>query len=530
MLEHVSLQQERFRTPGLRADGRGIAIGERGLLRFATLTQVVGFFRAFTEEQSLDHILPTLRIFKGRSQVQGLELLVDLPSQGSHMLDRAAAIARLLRGEVYTGRSPHFVRYRDGSAPFGYDAQKLVNVKEGVALYDRSGPLTLADEGEVNFRGLILSLTLGRKRSDPVGAGSLYIRVPLGLRSAVQRFLWERSIRAGVAALEREGTGRFDEGTSFFLYRCETFPKRLVPLFAGLPGVELYFTRRSNVFVERSFEHPFALESCRKALDDDAMYFFSGTRQTVDRVSGEAVFTDVEALKHVDLKDPSLRPEVEAALLSDGAPPPAGWSAEAVRDALHYPVHLIRRTTAPSAAAAVYIQSAQEMGWFKRLVYALPESALETYQMAVTNRGCVVVNRDGVEFIPIGLQLREVFPNVFLPNALQFSPPLSYDQLQQHLGLRSGHCYFMPAGTTQAFSLEERAMRPIAQYLLADVDLAEATPTHAEPLALSDAVELVNRDVGYFALWGHNLRGTALSDGPKVTQPMPALPPPAEDP
>lgn len=528
MLEHVSLQQERFRTPGLRADGRGIAIGERGLLRFATLTQVVGFFRAFTEEQSLDHILPTMRIFKGRSQVQGLELLIDVPSQGSHMLDRAAAIARLLRGEVYTGRSPHFVRYRDSGAPFGYDAQRLVNIKAGVALYDRSGPLALEEDGEINFRGLILSLTLGRKREEVLGATNLYVRVPLGLRNAVQRFLWERSIRAGVAQLEREGSGRFDDGAEFFLYRCESFPKRLVPLFSGLPGVELYFTRRSNVFVERGFRHPFALESCRKALDDDAMYFFSGTRDTVDHVAGDAVFTDIEALKHVDVKDPALRPDREAALLADGAQPPPGWTAQAVTDALHYPVHLIRRATAPSAAAAVYIESAQQMAWLKRLVYALPESALEAYQMAVTDRGCVVVNRQGVEFVPIGLQLREVFPNVFVPNALQFSPPLSYDQLQRHLGLRAGHCYFMPLGLTQAFSLDERALRPIAQHLLADVDLAEATAVHAEPLALNDAIELVNKDVGYFALWGHNLRGTRLDDAPTVTQPLPALPPPED--
>lgn len=531
MLEHVSLQQERFRTPGLRADGRGIAIGERGLLRFATLTQVVGFFRAFTEEQSLDHILPTLRIFKGRSQVQGLELLVDLPSQGSHMLDRAAAIARLLRGEVYTGRSPHFVRYRDSGAPFGYDAQRLVNVKAGVALYDRSGPLALSEDGEVNFRGLILSLSLARKRTDPVGAGSLFVRVPPGLRNAVQRFLWERGIRAGVARLEREGTGRFDDGSAFFLYRCESFPKRLLPLFAGLPGVELYFTRRSNVFVERGFTHPFALESCRKALDDDAMYFFSGTRNSVDRVAGEAVFTDIEALKHVDVKDPSLRPEAEAQLLQGNVKPPTGWSAQDVTDALHYPVHLIRRSTAPSAAAAVYIQTAQQMGWFKRLVYALPESALERYQMAVTDKGCVVVNRAGVELIPIGMQLREVFPNVFIPNAQQFSPPLSYEQLQKHLGLRPSNCYFMPAGLTQAFSLDERALQPIAQYLLADVDLSEATPAHTEPLALADAIEMVNEDLGYFALWGHNLRGVALEKGGATsTQPLPALPPPSEEP
>ncbi|MEL6178751.1 MAG: hypothetical protein AAFS10_07345, partial [Myxococcota bacterium] len=186
MLEQVALNQERFRAPGLRTDSRGIAIGERGLLRFGTLSQVVGFFRAFTEEQSLDYLLPTLRIFKARSRIQGLEILVDLPSQGSHMLDRAAAITRLLRGEVFTGRSPHFVRYRDAMAPFGYDIQRLTAVSDGTVVYTQTGPLQFKEEGSIAFRGLLMSLSLVRRRHE-LNQGSLFIRVPPGLRTAVQR-------------------------------------------------------------------------------------------------------------------------------------------------------------------------------------------------------------------------------------------------------------------------------------------------------------------------------------------------------
>ncbi len=138
-LEHVGLNQERFRTPGLRADSRGVAIGEGALIRTSTLTQVVGFFRALSEETSLDHILPTTRIVKARNELNSLEFLVIFASQGSHMMDRAAAIARLLGAQVFTGRSPHYVLYRDSASPYGYDVQRITSAREGIVLYEHSG-------------------------------------------------------------------------------------------------------------------------------------------------------------------------------------------------------------------------------------------------------------------------------------------------------------------------------------------------------------------------------------------------------
>ena len=524
MLEQVALNQERFRAPGLRTDSRGIAIGERGLLRFGTLSQVVGFFRAFTEEQSLDYLLPTLKITKARSRIQGLEILVELPSQGSHMLDRAAAITRLLRGEVFTGRSPHFVRYRDAQAPFGYDIQRLVATSDGMVLYTRTGPLQFKEEGTIAFRGLLMSLSRMRRRHE-VSQGSLYIRVPPGLRTAVQRFLWQRDISAGVTELHRRASGRFDEGESFYLFRIETFPPRLLPLFDGLPGVELYHTRRSNIFVQRNYDHPFALESCRKAMDDGDMYFFSGARDTVDQVEGEPQFVDINHLKGLELQDPTLTPRREAQLMSQGAPPPPGWTAQQVREALHYPVHLIHRPDLRNSVSALFISTPQEMLWLKRLIYMMPQTALEAYQMAVTDQGCLVLNRKGVELLPIGMQLREVFNNVFIPADTLFSPPIGVDQLQRHLGLQAGKVYFMPRGLQQAFFVDEAGFKPMARYLLADVALREVADKAPEPMSMKEGVEMVNRDVGYFALWGHNLRRVNMHDEVGPTQPMRALPP-----
>jgi len=526
VLEHIALNQERFKAPGLRADSRGIAIGERGLLRFGTLTQVVGFFRALTDEQSLDSLLPTLRIIKARSRIQGIELLVDLPAQGSHMLDRAAAIARLLRGEVYTGRAPHFVNYRDTQAPFGYDVQRLVQLRDGICLYTPTGPMPFSEDGEISFRGLLLSLSLVRRRATQ-DKGTVFIRVPPGLRNATQRFLWNREIHGGVAELRRQASGRFDEGETFYLFKVENLPARLLPLFEGLPGVELYHTRRSNVFVQRGFAHPFALESCRKALDDDGLYFFSGHRDACDQVVGEPVFVDIDNLKAVELEDDALRPDLEAVVIGQGGRKPVGWTSDQVAEALHYPVHLMHRPGLQAGVVGLFIQSATEMAWLKRIIYALPQTALEDYRMAVTDQGCLVVNRLGVELIPIGMQLREIFNGVFIPANTQFSPPIGYDQLQRHLKLKPNHLYFLPAGLQQAFAVPEGLFRPVANYLLADAEFVAVTdraPT--ERMELAEAVEMVNRDIGYFALWGHNLRGVDLDvDGSKPTQPMAALPP-----
>ena len=523
MLELVALNQERFRTPGLRTDSRGVAIGEQGILRFSTLNQVVGFFRAFTDEQSLDYLITSLRIFKARSQIQGLEILIDFSSQGSHMLDRAAAIARLLRGEVFTGRTPHFVRYRDNQAPFGYDIQRIVANNHGITLYTGTGPLQFSEEGEISFRGLILSLSLNRNNAHN-DLGSLFVRVPGGLRNVVQRFLWQRDINASITELHRKASGRFDQGESFYLFKTKDFPTRLIPLFEGLPGVELYHTRHSNIFVQRGYEHPFALESCRKVFEEDNMLFFSGTRDTVDLVEGEPLFVDTSHLKGVDLQDPLLSPQREALLLQRGGQLPSTWTSALIKEVIHYPVHLIHRHDANANISAVFINNPEELRWLKRLVYLMPESALEDYQMALTDQGCLILNRAGIELIPIGLQLCEVFNNVFIPINMCFSPPVGYDQLKRHLNLAPNKLYLMPAGLQQAFSLDKAALMPIARFLLADVDIVATSSKTPAPLPMQDAVEMVNRDIGYFALWGHNLRNIKL-EATDSNPPLPALPP-----
>src|SRR6476619_1916423 len=76
MLDPVALHQTRFNTPGVVPDGRGVLLGKLGALLFPSVDALVGFFRVFGEEASLDEILPKLRIEEVRGQAGGRQFLV----------------------------------------------------------------------------------------------------------------------------------------------------------------------------------------------------------------------------------------------------------------------------------------------------------------------------------------------------------------------------------------------------------------------------------------------------------------------
>src|SRR5262245_64380846 len=95
MLEHVALSQTRFNTPGVAPDNRGVLLGKQGALVFASLDRLVGFFRVFCDETSLDDIYPKLKLHQVRSSVEAREFLLLFAASSSYLLDRAARICRL---------------------------------------------------------------------------------------------------------------------------------------------------------------------------------------------------------------------------------------------------------------------------------------------------------------------------------------------------------------------------------------------------------------------------------------------------
>src|SRR5690606_14478281 len=133
MLDHVTLGQSRFMTPGVAPHPRGILLGRYGLMVFPTLEGVVSWLRLYSSESPLDELLSGLEIDQVRTPLGSREMALRIPAGSSYLLDRAARCAQLVGGATYTGTSKHFVRYRDDRSPYGYDATDIQSLPAGAS-------------------------------------------------------------------------------------------------------------------------------------------------------------------------------------------------------------------------------------------------------------------------------------------------------------------------------------------------------------------------------------------------------------
>src|SRR6185295_13658707 len=161
-LEHVAQGQTRFFTPGVAPDPRGILLGRYCLMTFPTLEGAVSWFRLYSSEAALDELLPNLTITKCRTALGSREIVVQIPAVSSYAADRAARLARLVGGAIYTGTAKHFVKYRDDRSPYGYDAVDIGALPAGAAMMIHGDDFTQSYvvEGELPLAKLLFRLSL----------------------------------------------------------------------------------------------------------------------------------------------------------------------------------------------------------------------------------------------------------------------------------------------------------------------------------------------------------------------------------
>jgi hypothetical protein len=106
-------------------DSRGVVLGQRGVVLFPSLDRLVAFLRAYSDEGSLDELLPSMEVRRLVTPLKTRELMLSMQAESSYRMDRIASVARLAGGLVFTGTSRHFVKYRDAASPLGYDVQEL---------------------------------------------------------------------------------------------------------------------------------------------------------------------------------------------------------------------------------------------------------------------------------------------------------------------------------------------------------------------------------------------------------------------
>lgn len=498
MLQHVAPDQTRFVAPGLAPDTRGVALGRFLAVLVPSIDRVVGLFRGLSEALSLDELLPSLRIVQVRTPLQSREFIVLFPVNSSYGADQLAAVAALVGGLSFTGTAKHFIKYRDSHAPLGHDVDSLHDGQGDFILYGAGFVQAYAEDREVHFPQLALSLSLQRDDSDRLGdRDEALLRVAPGLWRAVLGYLHRNGVPCAAASAELlDAAGAATDRC--FLIRCPQLPARMAHLFGETPGVELMRIKLDRVAVQVGYRHPIELSSCATVFPEDRFTIFSGARDVVEAISGTPTFVDAGSL--VALGEPELRTTREAR------------PREAV-EGISVPLLLVPTTGAAPRVVASRIPLAQA-GHLKKLVYALPPSVLAAYSVCVTDEWIYLWNPSSDDYVPLGEMFFACAPGVLIPIGYQIIPRVDPDVLITHLGGSSERVFFgtadreavaeghaPEAAALRLVALPRAAFAPLCRAALAAVALAAPAAAGSEAEA-PPRPSVVNRPVGLFPLWG----------------------------
>jgi hypothetical protein len=512
VIERVALGQTRFATPGVAPDGRGVALGKLGLLLFPALDGVVRWLRLYADEDSLDDLLPGMKILRVMSPLRSRACLLVMPAASSYVLDRAARLARLAGGAAYTGTSRHFVAYRDERSPNGYDVVDLGSPPAGseYVLHGAEATQAYAREGDVDVAQLIFRLSLrrvpGAEKLDAEARAQLYLTAASGLAPGLIRYLLRYRVRAEVTLLHFERRSAFaapGEEQSVLL-RVHELPERLLGSLAGVPGLCLLRPVGENIGVEIGYEHPIALTSASSLFPRERFHLFFGAADRLDVVKGPFSFAKIEHLGDLGL----------GAGGAAGASSRAGGTTRAGASPAHgaldlgLALRLVPTLSSPRRVVAALV-GWDEAARLKKLVYALPPVLLSGHRLAVSERGLLLVAAEGVDVIPLGTLLAELAPGLLVPVGMDLTPRVPTEVLaaaiEQALGEKSaepGRRLTVFPHEGGPFFVDGAQLLPLERQALAKLQLAEAPAASLAAPPVTAAPRLVNDRVGRFALWG----------------------------
>lgn len=498
MLERAALHQTRFRTPGVTPDARGVVLGQKGAVLFPSLDRLVAFLRAYGEEGSLDELLPTLSIRRVVTPLRTREILLTCGSESSYRLDRIASVAKLAGGLVFTGTSRHFVKYRDAASPLGYDVEELLDEQADVVLYHDSFQQAYAHEREIPFRDLVMKLEPIRvppsERHTPT---RLYVTAEVGIGGALVGYLFRWQVRARAAFAEWPSESAFEDTTRrLYVFDVEEAPPRIVDLMTHLPGVHVFEPLGASFAVELGFRHPIALESCQSIFDDEALTLFQGDGDVVI-VDPAPPFAPVRSLVRNDL---TLE---HAGTIKQGKAKEGDMSFE-------LPLRL-DTSMAPWRAVVASVVPAAQRPWLARMLYALPPRTLSTLRMAIANDCVYLLDRGGIEGVPLGTFYSEVAERIYVPSGMTLVPAVAPQVLQDLVSDRQGgHVFFEPE-TSAPRVVPASAFGPVSRQVLREVAAmtvhADAPDRHDPPLPL-----MQYGDARRFPLWGVPGKDLPLSE------------------
>ena len=492
-LEHVAQGQMRFFTPGVAPDPRGILLGRLCLMTFPTLEGAVSWLRLYSSEASLDELMAALQIAKVKTALGSREIVIQIPAVSSYAADRAARLARLVGGAIYTGTAKHFVKYRDDRSPYGYDAVDIGAMPPNADFMVHGDEFAQAyvREGELPFGKLLFRLSIrklpGADNLSIEDRGELYLAVAHGLADGIIRYLWRNKVEATAGLFTPRSTSAFDDHArerGYMLIHARALPERILQLFLGTPGIDVFRPVGASAAVAVGYEHPIDLASCQSVFPANTFHvFWPGDR--VDVLPGPLELSDIADLTKVALE------------LDRPKDPTAHGGADA--EPIGVELRLAAAMGPPRRVVATLIPLAHAQR-LKRILFALPPVSLRGHRVAATDRGILVIGSENLDVIPLGQLLCELTPGLLVPLGMDVVPRVSPEVLARALGHQAGVVTVFTADN-RPFQIAESAFQTLERRSLAKMEAERAgVDDYAAPA--EGEVAIVNDAVGQFALWG----------------------------
>lgn len=502
LLEPVAAGQTRFRMQGLASDARGIAIGREVLVVLPSIDALVSFLGAYSDEASLDDLVPTMTLEQAQRVGGGHATLIRCSSSDGYAVDRLARLATTSRGQLYTGGGSLFVRWREREAPFGYDLADAIQAgRDEVIVADvdflaryttthRMDPVDLIQRLELRP----VPIPLGGVSRDPELCGlkeMALVLVAPALAHRVLRYLWRMELpMAGYYA--RLG----NDAQPSLLLRLRQPRPRALDVLAAVPGIELLAPVSSRAAVEIGWRHPVQLASAQSCLPGDEMFLFRGRVARVERLDGPPRFVDgrhlVESTAGVRLR--------EIGQLRDG-------DLEPLR------VELRMRPSALAREPKAVVIAWEQVPLLRHLVYMLPPAALAAARIVPLEEGLVVlagpsslgrVAPAGLGaglLLPLGRRLGEIAPGVLVPDGHELWPRVRPALLRHLLGLQAEDHALYLSPDTDPIRVRAEQLRPLDAAVVGRLTLDDAAIVSPQMPAVGVGT-VRNVRLSRFALWG----------------------------
>jgi hypothetical protein len=485
MLERIALHQTRLRTPGLGLEGKGVALGAKGLVLLPSLDRLVAWLSVYTREHSLEDLMPSLVIEIVQSKLGTKEITLSFAAESSDRMDRVAETARLVGGFAFTGTSRHFVQYRDAAAPFGYDATQLISTDAALVLYHDRFTQVYGVDKQVGLKSLLLRLMPHVDPSTLEESGPRIIVAEQGLGPALIHYFVRSRVEGEVAVGEWPPESAFDEGpVRRYVMRIPDLPKRMRPLMARTPGLTTFLPAGPGVAVEMGYRHPVALRAC-PVFDAGGLVLLRGRGDEPWTLEKTPQMGDLRAFARVELR-------------SDGAVDTLKATATKLPEPVRVPLRVVPSPAPWRNVSATWIVP-QQLSLLRRIAYALPHQTIVRTQIALTEKGAFLRSPHGIEAVPLGTFFVEFHPNLFIPAGYDVTPAVAPEVLYRALGASASQVLFIDTGA-RAIAVEEAAFSPLEAALL-EAQAWEPLMANAIAHALEEApVDLKLVPLGVFAL------------------------------